>query len=279
MLQSVCSMFSKWSYLQFSVFPILAILANPPQLTAGDDDHHGHAGDVFVGVKAGHIFTGMVDDDQVEEGVRMFESEFGESGVPGFTDEPGWEAFPGTFDPNIRVGWNALTGVHRWNGDGFDDLIDETITVSFGSLSFEIGASAVDGFDLAVQPDGGLHRHIGFLLENPFGDPEVGVYLVQLELYSSTGTPESSEPFWIVFNNEADEEEHEAAAEWVEEHLVGEEHCHGDINGDHEVNVEDLLQLLSNWGECDGCASDIDEDGFVTVLDLLEMISEWGECH
>ena len=193
---------------------------------------------------------------------------------------PAGRPFPERSIPICEWGWNALAGVTRWNGDGFDGSIEETITISYANLSFEIGNSAVSGFDLAVQPDGGLHLHTNFFLDNPNGgSPAVGIYMVELELYSDHSSPEESEPFWIVFNNEADEEDHEAAVEWVEEYLAGEEHCHSDVNGDHHVDVGDLLQLLSDWGECDGCASDIDDDGFVTVSDLLEMISEWGECH
>ncbi|MDG2291435.1 MAG: hypothetical protein P8L37_02165 [Phycisphaerales bacterium] len=267
------------------LLPVFAVSVLASQAFAndsgrGDDGHEGHAGDVYVEVEDGHIATGLIDDDDVEEHVRTFESELGESGVPGYSDEPGWEAFPGTFDPSIRIGWNATAGLGRWNGDGFDGGLEETVTVIFGTLSFEIADAPVNGFSLAVQPDGGLHRHIGFYLDNAFGQPAVGVYLVELELYSSASTPESSEPFWIVFNNEDDEENHEAAVEWVAENLADEEHhhCHGDINDDEHVDVMDLLQLISEWGDCDGCESDLDEDGSVNVTDLLEVLEEWGEC-
>ena len=265
-----------------SVFASQALALDAGRGDDGDGDgHEGHAGDVYVHLEDGHIATGLVDEDEVEEHVRTFESELGESGVPGYSDEPGWEAFPGTFDPNIRVGWNATAGLSRWNGDGFDTDLDETMTVSFGTLSFEIANAPVNGFSLAVQADGGLHRHIGFYLDNAFGAPAVGVYLVELELYSSTGSPESSEPFWIVFNNEDDEENHEAAVEWVAENMAGEDHdhhCHGDVNDDEHVDVIDLLQLISDWGDCDGCESDLDGDGLVNVTDLLEVLEEWGEC-
>ncbi|MCH2140136.1 MAG: hypothetical protein MK100_03785 [Phycisphaerales bacterium] len=262
----------------FQMLPLLGGLLVAQHASAGDP-HGGHAGDVFVGVESGEIFTGLIDEDDVEPHVRTFESEFGESGVPGFSDEPGWEAFPGTFDSDDRVGWNALAGLRRWNGDGFDTSIEETITVSFAGLSFEIADTAVSGFDLAVQPDGGLHRHLGFFLDHDSGVPAVGVYLVELELYALDQSPQSSEPFWIVFNNEADEEDHEAAVEWVEEHLADEEHCHGDVNGDHHVDVKDLLALIGDWGPCDGCSADLDGNGAVDIEDLLEMLADFGDCH
>ena len=246
---------------------------------------HGHAGDVFIYVEKGHIETGIVDEDEVEEHVRVFESEFGESGWPEYTDEPGWEAFPGTFDPQLRVGWNAVHGLERWNGDGFDGSLDETIIVNFSTLTFEIGPEPVDGFDLAVAPDGSFHRHIGFLIDHPKGNPAAGIYLVELELYATVGitgfTPEHSEPFWIVFNYSGSEEDHEAAVEWVAENLAGEDHgnCYGDVNDSHDVDVSDLLILISDWGSCSECEADLNEDGNVDITDLLELIGVWGECH
>ena len=48
----------------------------------------------------------------------------------------------------------------------------------------------------------------------------------------------------------------------------------GDINGDGQVNVDDLLQLLSEYGNCNGnCASDLDGDGDSDVNDLLLLLS------
>ena len=217
---------------------------------------HGHAGDVYIYVEDGHIETGLVDEDETEEHVRVFEAEFGESGLAEYTDEPGWEAFPGTFDSDSRVGWNALDDLHRWNGNGFDHELEETITVSFkAQASFVIGEGAVDGFDLAVAPDGSFHRHLGFLIGHPGkSSPQTGIYLVELELYATEG-PEHSEPFWIVFNYGMDEDDHEAAVEWVEENMAGDDHghddeCSGDLDGDHDVDVADLLELISQWGEC-----------------------------
>lgn len=53
----------------------------------------------------------------------------------------------------------------------------------------------------------------------------------------------------------------------------------GDINGDGEVNVDDLLIVLNNWGECDDCDScnaDLTGDCTVNVDDLLIVLNNWG---
>lgn len=57
--------------------------------------------------------------------------------------------------------------------------------------------------------------------------------------------------------------------------------CPGDLNGDSQVNVFDLLELLANWGACSdpsNCPADLDGNGIVNVFDLLELLSVWGPC-
>lgn len=63
------------------------------------------------------------------------------------------------------------------------------------------------------------------------------------------------------------------------------EDCPADINGDDQVNVADLLTVISTWGACPvpptACPSDIAPiggDGQVNVADLLSVISSWGAC-
>ena len=50
-----------------------------------------------------------------------------------------------------------------------------------------------------------------------------------------------------------------------------------DLDGDGNVGVEDLLDLVSQWGECPGCPGDLNGDGVVDVEDLLILIGQWGD--
>ncbi len=57
----------------------------------------------------------------------------------------------------------------------------------------------------------------------------------------------------------------------------------GDINGDGNVNVSDLLAVINSWGPCPGkglCPADVAPspggDGVVNVSDLLMVINNWG---
>lgn len=55
--------------------------------------------------------------------------------------------------------------------------------------------------------------------------------------------------------------------------------CFGDINGDESITVDDLLQLLGEFGQdCTaGCDADINGDDQVDVNDLLDLLGVFGE--
>ena len=54
--------------------------------------------------------------------------------------------------------------------------------------------------------------------------------------------------------------------------------CLGDINGNQEVEIQDLLEVIVAWGPCTDCEADINQSGAVDVLDLLAIIENWGDC-
>ena len=49
----------------------------------------------------------------------------------------------------------------------------------------------------------------------------------------------------------------------------------GDGNGDGVVGTDDLLAILSAWGNCQSCPEDLTNDGVVGVDDLLLVVSAW----
>jgi hypothetical protein len=54
--------------------------------------------------------------------------------------------------------------------------------------------------------------------------------------------------------------------------------CVGDVNGDGEVGIADLLSAIDSWGPCSDCPADINGDDVVNVTDLLAIVNGWGSC-
>ena len=52
-----------------------------------------------------------------------------------------------------------------------------------------------------------------------------------------------------------------------------------DTDGNGLVDVNDVLSVVNDWGECQGCNSDVNNSGFVDVVDMLLVIDGWGECE
>ncbi len=64
----------------------------------------------------------------------------------------------------------------------------------------------------------------------------------------------------------------------VQRNATGEEPCLGDVDGDSQVGVTDLLTLLAQWGLNPGGPPDFDGNGMVDVTDLLALLGAWGAC-
>jgi hypothetical protein len=54
--------------------------------------------------------------------------------------------------------------------------------------------------------------------------------------------------------------------------------CAGDLDGDHQTTISDLLTVINAWGPCAGCVGDITSNGMVNIDDLLVVLNTWGAC-
>lgn len=57
-----------------------------------------------------------------------------------------------------------------------------------------------------------------------------------------------------------------------------EELCVEDVNGDDEVNIDDIFGVLAAWGPCDDCPEDVTDDGLVDIDDVFAVLAAWGPC-
>lgn len=141
---------------------------------------------------------------------------------------------------------------------GFFALALLMIVVSAVSARFAAPAPTIDWFTI----DGGGGKSTGgtFELNGTIGQPDAGGPM-------TGGTFSLTGGFWAGATPAND--------------------CPADINHDNNVNVADLLSVISGWGSCPSpcpprCAADVSPaatgDCQVNVADLLAVISSWGAC-
>ncbi|MFI4883177.1 MAG: PEP-CTERM sorting domain-containing protein [Phycisphaerales bacterium JB064] len=179
---------------------------------------NAHEGDIGLVVLNGGIVTGIVEDGPggqfVVPGERVFAGEMFEFGGQIFADEPGLFAEAGVF-PDSDLNFDFASPVQRWNGSGFESAA-QTFTLEYGPLSATSPmAGSGSGFGIGVGP-AGFDEHYDFYLN----DAETGVYLLSLDFSSSDAGIGSALTTYIVFNNGADEMEHDAAIAYVEDVIV-----------------------------------------------------------
>lgn len=243
-------------------------------LLAGRADAQ-HAGDIGLRVVNDQLEVyGPLGEPEDSDGVYL--GVFGDTGFPGYTPNPGFDASPGTL-PSGRIGFTYLDGLKRWDAEESVWLdveqVGESLRVSFITVETIIEDDPIVGFSLAVQPDGGWHRHVNFELQ-PDGDGvrTPGVYRIDLSLYADMGLAES-EPFTILFDYEADPEEVSSALDSMYE----DDSCPADYDGSGAVDGGDLSVLLGAWASSDPTV-DLSGNDFVDGQDLSILLGLWGVC-
>ncbi len=257
------------------------LLSGAAALAASDAARAQHA-DIGVSIEGGALVTADVGAKGLVA-ARVFPASFGDTGVPRFTSNPGFDAAVGTLTPGSRLGFNILSPLARFTGDGLEPVAVERIGCAFLTLSATAGLEPTTGFDLAVQSNGGFHRHLSFSLFGEGGEPAAsGVYAFELELYSTDGVTAPSAPFWIAFNDGRDASELDAALAWIEANALegggGGDPCPADLDANGAVEAADLAVLLGAWGSTDAPAADLNGDALVDAADLAALLAAWGSC-
>ncbi|MHC5028372.1 MAG: hypothetical protein ACYTGR_16600 [Planctomycetota bacterium] len=54
--------------------------------------------------------------------------------------------------------------------------------------------------------------------------------------------------------------------------------CDEDVTGDGLVDVQDMVEVILQWGPCGDCSADVNDDGLVDVQDLVAVVLAWGNC-
>ena len=235
-----------------------------------------HEGDVALYVENSTIHTGVFGAGVYSQ-TRLFAATLGVV-APNFTATPGFDCSPGTFPAGSRNGFTIRGPLEVWNGAAFEPAATARMNISFSTLSVDtpLTPQTVTGFTLSVGSNGQWHRHLDYTLSN--GAPD-GVYLLELELFSTSSSLAPSEPFWILFNQNAVEQAMSDAASWVQLNYLAPAPCPADFNQDGGVDGSDVESFFLAWESGDTVA-DVNFDGGVDGSDIETFFVAWqnGGC-
>jgi hypothetical protein len=235
-----------------------------------------HATDIGVTVSEGALQTNRYDENLQLTPARVFIGTFGDTGVPQFTADPGYEAASGTFTSGTRIGWKSVAPLLRWDGTDFVTT-DAQIQFKYLSASFTVGATPVTGFTVLVTSSGGLHRHLNMTLQGAGGaTPQAGAYLVPMQLFTTSPSMQS-ETYWLVLNESLPQLAFDAAVAEARARFEATA-CFGDVDGSGEVDNGDVAFALLDYGPCPGCPSDLDGTGEVDFGDVALILLSTGPC-
>jgi hypothetical protein len=122
----------------------------------------------------------------------------------------------------------------------------------------------------------------------PRGRPPAEAYAIAPSVIASSGGHQASESYWLwgtggqpADHNRPRSENYQLFSGYWGIQLLP---CKllGDLDGDHDVDTTDIMQVASRW-RCrrgDGCYHeryDLDKDGDIDVVDIMLVSARWGE--
>ena len=179
-----------------------------------------HSGDIGIALVNNQLTTGRYVSGVFQPGLRVFGVTLGEL-FPNFASSPGFDSLPAGFPVPSTIGFKIVGGLRLWQGGSISGgIADVRIGIGFGPLTpvmTPLTDVTVGGFNLAVGSNGQWHRHLEYTLQEPASE---GVYVMQMSLVGSRATMQESLPFWLVFNQNREQAEQDAAIAWLEASLV-----------------------------------------------------------
>ncbi|MEZ6241954.1 MAG: GC-type dockerin domain-anchored protein [Phycisphaerales bacterium] len=209
--------------------------------------------------------------------------EFGDSGVPDFTNNPGWiSPGLGALPANTEIGFDIVAAVREWNGLDFNDISDDTVTVRKFLQNFVAPPTdtVVPGIIFgAADADGVFHHHVQFFLNLDAGPMDQdGVWLLQLQLWSDTPGIERSDVLYLVLAQGLGVDEQGDAITWIEDNLLDDGACNdADLSEPYgALDFSDVLAFLVAFGASDPAADLAPPTGVFDFSDVLAFLGAFG---
>ncbi len=250
-----------------------------------------HLIDIAIGPSQGRIATGVfqIQGSNVAAllSQRVFITEFGL--FPNFTSNPGLDSFVAAFQGGSQIGFNIRKALRKWDGSQFpsgpEGIPPEHIQIKLGAAANTRITPDTDtlvvGFANLVSNGGNnigeYHHHKGYTLLDPASD---GIYLLELEQWSTDPALGPSLPYWMVFSQNASQEDLQAAASWARAHLWVPT-CAADLNNDGIVDDADFVDFAVAYDYllCDppGCPADLNGDWQVDDADFVIFAVQYND--
>lgn len=181
----------------------------------------------------------------------------------------------------------------------FDCAIDNPMRIDMSGLEMRfVSTSGTVSCEVCSQDVG----ETGFAVENALVDtlrigPSTGITVQLVDQHQNNASSKTDESVYVnnlVVDNgvsfitngfkiycRSAEIGSKAYVDNLDNIIIVDDLCVGDLDGNMVVNVQDLLTLIAQWGVCDtssDCIADFDDNGAVSVSDLLVLIAAWGDC-
>jgi hypothetical protein len=262
---------------QFAVLTSLAIIAT----TQAQDLHDA---DFVLSIENDRLVAGVFDPQSgnVVTPFRVKSSVLGAEGFPNFTNDPGFNAQLGQLIPGMSIGFSILSAPRIWDNDSmdFETIAPDSIVVRAAGQSIDAPSAdtVVEGIvfgQASSSPSASFHHHMQYLLNGGLPPTIDGLWLLELELWTTLSNIEPSEPLYLIFAQGDSEAQLNDAIAWVEDNLVGTS-CLADFNGDGLLNFFDVSLFLSGFTAGDA-ASDLNNDGVLNFFDVSLYLSAFGQ--
>ena len=281
--------------------PVVAVAA--VALAAAAANAQLHTGDIAITVDSGQVVIGAAEATGPVFPRCVFDAVLNGSGQ---TPDPGYDSANGTFNSSMTGGLNIRSALRKWENGNFDTIPDHNTTkmaVGWGpffELSPPTDQIVSTNFGLGANPNGKYHHHMIYTV---VGDLSPAVYMLELEFWANTPLLVTSEPFWMVYNLNADANDFADAVQFVEDNIAWctAPVCIADLTTtgagigdpgygvpDGQVTSGDIQYFVNAWSVGDTSIADVTTtgagegdpgfgvpDGQITSGDIQFYVNEW----
>lgn len=258
----------------------MAIAALMAGVATGTARAQLHSADMLVRVQADALEPGVVGQGGTAVyPVRIKSALFGAEGFANFTNDPGVNSESGALLPGMALGFDLVGALREWDGEDFDTISDDTVTVRDGGLTVATTPPTDtvvlgDIFGQAGQSASAIfHSHVQWFLNYPSSTPVSGVWLVSWRLWTDEPGIDPTQTLYIVFGQGAAAAQVDDAVAWVEANLLADA-CPADMDGNGTLNLDDIDLFVVAFVGGD-LAADLDGSGTLNLDDIDAFVASF----